>query len=596
MHKVEQEREPNSPSSRKVLSPPLSPFHSKKKSVFSGLFGTHNTTTESFVNQNETDEPTLLRKITSLSPSSHNRKKSLISWFDNKDKCNDSSDTDESVRRSRRTSAGSNYDINYDINYDVDSADNYDVYESEEAYSNYDLPYPSKPKSKVSLVMPSDHSSMNDIKLNNITPKIRPNRINELSLKARPRAGTSVLTVVENSPTDDVQLSEHANKYGNDKKIHHNTNRLKRTASRIDKNSSKRESIHIQTGFSGLTGISSLPTKLRSRGFSGTDISETFSNLKDLQDLKSFSAKHIDSVLPVWNPCFWNQKFMETLALTDEAERRDRFLFWGDKFIAMAEKHAQTIIMELHLDNKAKTIPSADMGGAAGGVKYIVDGIFFKFCQDHELTSGRYLYGGMSPSVERASKAAGNELKGANEYFQHLYNDTSVNASVPIQLLIDCWGHRIVAMPVLPINDAKLVYGSNDGGKTVMNCDPAFNLVMERTAQKLHLAEHTVGKSNISLHSAGDVEAHRTSDGSYFLLDLSRALPPEAPSRANPRSIFYQVFRPEFLEILRSQKITKPLSSDAFSIWGGRPPKCREYNQEVVNASRYLRNTIVDQV
>jgi len=41
--------------------------------------------------------------------------------------------------------------------------------------------------------------------------------------------------------------------------------------------------------------------------------------------------------------------------------------------------------------------------------------------------------------------------------------------------LIDYRGFRVVAMTVLPISPDTLVYGSVDGGKTVVNKDPHFN-------------------------------------------------------------------------------------------------------------------------
>lgn len=50
-----------------------------------------------------------------------------------------------------------------------------------------------------------------------------------------------------------------------------------------------------------------------------------------------------------------------------------------------------------------RTIPPIDVGGLAGGLKYIKDGIFFKFAVDNMcIYSGDHF----------AMKAAGHELKG----------------------------------------------------------------------------------------------------------------------------------------------------------------------------------------
>jgi hypothetical protein len=58
-----------------------------------------------------------------------------------------------------------------------------------------------------------------------------------------------------------------------------------------------------------------------------------------------------------------------------------------------------------------KTIKPVALGGMAGGDKYVVSGILFKLARDTDIGRGRYLYGGPSPNVEYAAKAAGHDLK-----------------------------------------------------------------------------------------------------------------------------------------------------------------------------------------
>jgi hypothetical protein len=55
-----------------------------------------------------------------------------------------------------------------------------------------------------------------------------------------------------------------------------------------------------------------------------------------------------------------------------------------------------------------KTIKPVNVGGIAGGQKYVVSGILFKFAIDNHG-----LYGG----DENAMKAAGHDLKGLQNYF-----------------------------------------------------------------------------------------------------------------------------------------------------------------------------------
>ena len=88
-----------------------------------------------------------------------------------------------------------------------------------------------------------------------------------------------------------------------------------------------------------------------------------------------------------------------------------------------------------------------------------------------------------------------------------------------------------------------------------------FDQVMRAAASELHLKGHLVGlpsnnpnnptspsnpsnpsnatklkgddtvKNEIFLHSAGDIEGHKGYDGHYYLLDLARAFPAEAPTQ-----------------------------------------------------------------
>ncbi len=59
-----------------------------------------------------------------------------------------------------------------------------------------------------------------------------------------------------------------------------------------------------------------------------------------------------------------------------------------------------------------------------------------------------------------------------------------------------------------------------------------------------------------------DIEVHEA-HGALYVLDTARLLPPLPPQPDNRRSIFYQMFRAEFLALYKT-----PLSSDAFSVFG----------------------------
>lgn len=64
--------------------------------------------------------------------------------------------------------------------------------------------------------------------------------------------------------------------------------------------------------------------------------------------------------------------------------------------------YAKTLIGERFLPLHLKSIKPLDIGGTAGGDKFIVQGILFKFSQNNKA-----LYG----CEKNAQKAAGHELK-----------------------------------------------------------------------------------------------------------------------------------------------------------------------------------------
>ena len=63
-------------------------------------------------------------------------------------------------------------------------------------------------------------------------------------------------------------------------------------------------------------------------------------------------------------------------------------------------------------------------------------------------------------------KAAGQELLSANYVGSY-----SPFIKVPLMAVIDYWGHRLSATALLPIEEHSLVYGSSDGGKTVVSAN-----------------------------------------------------------------------------------------------------------------------------
>jgi len=158
---------------------------------------------------------------------------------------------------------------------------------------------------------------------------------------------------------------------------------------------------------------------------------------------------------------------------------------------------------------------------------------------------------------------------------------------VPMQVLIDYKGFRLLAMPLLPIDKDTIIYGSHDAGGKIFASDHEFNLQMANCAAALHLKGHYVVPGTkdqppqpVLLHTAVDTEGHKGKDNNFYLLDLSRTFPAQSPSHFISHlpfqvrsTIYFRLFRPEFLMALRTQAgqpgcaAIRPLSSDALSPW-----------------------------
>ncbi len=251
-------------------------------------------------------------------------------------------------------------------------------------------------------------------------------------------------------------------------------------------------------------------------------------------------------------------------------------------FVYTAKKYGTLIITERYLPDSQKTIRpvTSILRGVAGGAKFLVHGVLFKFSDDHHG-----LYGG----IEHASKASKLDLRGcaavfgANEpysgpdkihvplmgrdlccvvlcscvlcvftYAYHLPPLRSFSAAV-----IDYRGFRLTAMSVLPIGPATLIYGTADT-RTVRASNPHFNFIAERMAKRLNLKIHHI--QGIPLALPFDCEGHKGKDGRWYLCDFARLFPPQAHTEHSPPGAhLFQLLRPE---LVASNPV--PLSPDAY--------------------------------
>ena len=133
---------------------------------------------------------------------------------------------------------------------------------------------------------------------------------------------------------------------------------------------------------------------------------------------------------------------------------------------------------------------------------------------------------------------ANHELKGLMAYFRVRKKDLNL----PLLALVDYRGFRLVTLSVLPVSRQTLIYGTCDGGQTIVNKVEEFSGMMAEMSGQLNLKRHVCGAKKgktMVLDSAADVEGHLGLDEKFYLLDFSRTMPPVRP---DPRFFFFFFF------------------------------------------------------
>lgn len=283
----------------------------------------------------------------------------------------------------------------------------------------------------------------------------------------------------------------------------------------------------------------------------------------------------------------------------------------ANEFESLSQIYGKIIISE-HLSGSNPTFAKYDKG-VAGGIKYKVGNIFFKFAVDVKvIRDGKksYLYGNTNPYDIGAMKAASNEIKGLmgciNCNVEALY--------FPLMCTIDYCGYRLIAMSKLKIqcNDDGEIVGNVGSfadrsigtstlkyGAAAVNgpvfTDPEFEKKAKEIAQRLYLRKHPVNSyqadgdnHSVDIYLARDVEGHLIGDRKYFI-DFSRIFPPEEFLAGRDMEVFYNLFRPEFLQIRK-----QPLSCDGFSTFSYPGEETESTKLEIHKATEYLRGDLCD--
>jgi hypothetical protein len=85
------------------------------------------------------------------------------------------------------------------------------------------------------------------------------------------------------------------------------------------------------------------------------------------------------------------------------------------------------------------------------------------------------------------------EIKG----LQALIECNIPNLHFPLQINVDYLGRRLSASTLLPIGSDTLIYGSADGGKSIVESSAEMKSIMRSISEKLHLKPHPVGAPEV---------------------------------------------------------------------------------------------------
>eukprot|EP00760_Papus_ankaliazontas_P026731 PhM_4_TR3070/c2_g1_i3/m.102469 len=281
-----------------------------------------------------------------------------------------------------------------------------------------------------------------------------------------------------------------------------------------------------------------------------------------------------------WNAEF--QTYIELPCLTPAAaeKRAQRIRLLQEEFCTAVLPVANRILEER--DSTTKTIPPANAGGRAGGDKYIVGNVFFKFCNTAYTEA---LYGGFEFSI----KSATHELQGVNAF-------VACNAKrlrAPLCMVVTFRGQRLWVSTLLSVDNDSLHYGSTDAGRTIASEDTCFAL-MRQVARALNIKGHYVGPKGRDLtlmFGPVDIEIHQARDARLYVIDTARLFPPDPnlPWRDHEKFYLHTQLRPE---LVAENEV--PLSSDAFSPFGHNGRSI--HDEEVRRAAKKLIDVVIPTV
>lgn len=209
-------------------------------------------------------------------------------------------------------------------------------------------------------------------------------------------------------------------------------------------------------------------------------------------------------------------------------------------------------------DGHARLKPDPKFGGFAGGQKYCVGTLLFKFATDVELSSGSWLYGGSQRNDFLARKSAGHELKST----QALLDAGMTQLNFAMMATFMYRGLRVTCASLLPVKGARALVQGKENVHSPMRVPPPH---VEAVMAAILGGSLRIGKNpkpGQEIYGPFDLEVHMGADGLLYIIDPARLFPPEyrGPQSVG-NNVFYQLLRPELL-----QKQSKLVLPDALQL------------------------------
>lgn len=187
--------------------------------------------------------------------------------------------------------------------------------------------------------------------------------------------------------------------------------------------------------------------------------------------------------------------------------------------------------------------------------------------------------------------------------------------SVPIFAIVEYFGYQVSCVGLLPLNSSLgLCYGSADGGRHVFK-DASIAEDVESLARMLNLAPHVVGQNRVTLSHCADIEVHKGTDNTFYIIDSARCVAQIhwlfllTDKNSAPRVSESWPTQEHFL-LLSSSRVCSTLSQafvfryagssfcfgwflDALSIFLKDDPNKQQFNDDIRDATTYLINITI---